>query len=146
MSNIMRPFSLVPVFGDLEREFSRLLNPDFESSVAEISDWQPKVDVIEENKQFVIKVDVPGVDPKNVEVNFDRNALTIKGEKDVESEEKKGNFIRYERSKGSFYRRIVLPDVIDESGIVAKGKNGVLIVTVPKSDTKVSKRIEVQDG
>lgn len=145
MSNIIRPFSLIPVFGNLEKEFSRLLNPGFETSMVEASDWQPEVDIIEEDKQLVVKVDVPGVAPKDVDVSFDRNTLVIKGEKETEHEEKKDNFIRYERSKGSFYRRIMLPDVIDESKITAKGKEGVLTVIIPKSDKGITKRIEVRD-
>jgi len=122
MSNIIRPFSFVPVFGDLEKEFSRLINPNFESSTVETSDWQPKVDVVEESKQFVVKVDIPGVDPKDINVSLDRNNLTIKGEKETEHKEKKDNYVRYERSKGSFYRRIMLPDVVDGDKITAKGK------------------------
>ena len=122
MSNIIRPFSFVPVFGDLEKEFSRLINPNFESSTVETSDWQPKVDVVEESKQFVVKVDIPGVDPKDISVSLDRNNLTIKGEKETEHKEKKDNYVRYERSKGSFYRRIMLPDVVDGDKITAKGK------------------------
>jgi HSP20 family protein len=145
MSNIMRPFSLVPVFGDLEKEFGRLLGSSFDSSIVETSDWQPKVDIVEEAKQFVVKVDIPGVDPKNININLDHNTLTIKGEKETEHKEKKDNFIRYERSKGSFYRRIMLPDVVDGDKITAKGKNGVLIVAIPKSDKGVTRKIEVQD-
>lgn len=145
MSNIMRPFSLVPIFGDLEKEFNRMLSPGFESSVIETSDWQPKVDVVEEAKQFVVKVDIPGVDPKNIDINFDHNTLTIKGEKESEHKESKDNFIRYERSKGSFYRRIMLPDVADGDKITAKAKNGVLFIAIPKSDKGVTRKIEVQD-
>ena len=144
MSNIIRPFSFVPVFGDLEKEFSRLINPNFESSTVETSDWQPKVDVVEESKQFVVKVDIPGVDPKDINVSLDRNNLTIKGEKETEHKEKKDNYVRYERSKGSFYRRIMLPDVVDGDKITAKGKDGVLVITIPKSDKGVTRKIEVQ--
>lgn len=145
MSNIMRPFSLIPVFGDLEKEFNRLLSPGFDSSIIEASDWQPKVDIIEEDRQFVVKVDIPGVDPKNIDVHLDHNTLTIKGEKESEHKEKKDNFIRYERSKGSFYRRVLLPDVAESNKITAKSKNGVLFVTIPKSDKGVTRKIEVQD-
>ena len=144
MSNIMRPFSFVPVFGDLEKEFSRLINPNFESSTVETSDWQPKVDVVEESKQFVVKVDIPGVDPKDINVSLDHNNLTIKGEKETEHKEKKDNYVRYERSKGSFYRRIMLPDVVDGDKITAKGKDGVLVITIPKSDKGTTRKIEVQ--
>ena len=132
------------IFGDLDKEFERLLKSGFEQSVVETSDWQPTVDVVEEDKQYVVKVDIPGVDPKDIDINFDKNFLTIKGEKEAEHKEKKENFVRYERSKGSFYRRILLPDVVDGDKIAAKSKNGVLVVTVPKSDKGTTKKIKVE--
>lgn len=143
MSNRIRPFSLVPVFSDLDKEFSGLFGPSFESAI-ETSDWQPTVDIVEEDKQFVVKVDIPGVDPKDIEIHLDNNTLTIKGEKENEHKEKKDNFVRYERSKGSFYRRIMLPDMVDGEKINAKSKNGVLIVTIPKSEKGVSRKIKVE--
>lgn len=145
MKNIMRPYSFVPVFGDLEKELSRVFNADFEMSSAETCDWQPKVDVIEEAGQFIAKIDIPGVDPKNISINFDNNALTIKGEKETEHKEKKNDFIRYERSKGSFYRRIMLPDMVDVDKISAKNKNGVLMITIPKSEKRTTRKIEIQN-
>ena len=145
MSNLIRPFSLIPVFGDLEKEFSRLLGNSFEHSATESGDWQPKVDIVEEDKQFLVKVDIPGVDPKDISVHLDNNILTIKGEKESEHKEKKDNFIRYERSKGSFYRRIMLPEMVDGDKITAKGKNGVLTINIPKSEKGVAKKIEVQN-
>ena len=145
MPNITRPFSLVPVFGDLEKELTRAFNTTgFEMPNIETSDWQPKVDIIEESDQFVAKIDIPGVDPKDINVSFDNNMLTIKGEKETEHKEKKDNFVRYERSKGSFYRRIMLPDMVDADKISAKNKNGVLVVTIPKSEKKITRKIEIQ--
>jgi HSP20 family protein len=145
MSNIMRPYSLVPVFGDLEKELTRVFNAGFEMPNIETSDWQPKVDVIEEAGQFIAKIDTPGVDPKDININFDNNALTIKGEKETEHKEKKDNFIRCERSKGSFYRRIMLPDMVNADKISAKNKDGVLIITIPKSEQRTSRKIEIQN-
>ena len=68
MSNIMRPFSFIPVFDDLDKEFNRLRQSGFDRSIIETSDWQPTVDVVEEDKQFVVKVDIPGVEPKDIDV------------------------------------------------------------------------------
>jgi HSP20 family protein len=144
MSNIMRPYSLVPVFGDLEKELSRVFNTRLEMPNVETSDWQPNVDIIEEDNQFVAKVDIPGIDTKDINISFDNNTLTIKGEKETEHKEKKDNFIRYERSKGSFYRRIMLPDMVDADKIYAKNKNGVLVITIPKSEKRTTRKIEVE--
>lgn len=145
MPNIMRPFSLVPVFGDLEKEFSGVFSPDFESSIIEASDWQPRVDVMEEAKQFIVKIDVPGVDSNDIDISLDHNILTIKGEKEVAHKENRDNFIRYERSKGSFYRRIMLPDAVDSDQIIAKNRNGVLVVTIPKVNKGNSRKIKIQN-
>lgn len=144
MANIMRPYSFVPVFGDLEKEFHKMLNTDFDMPTVEASDWQPRVDVVEEADKFVAKVDVPGVEPKDIDISFDNNALTIKGEKENEHKEKKDSFVRYERSKGTFYRRIMLPDIVDADKISAKNKHGVLIITIPKSEKRSSRKIEVK--
>ena len=144
MSKLMRPFSLIPVFGDWDKEFS-WLNKGFEMPAIQDSNWQPKADIIEEAGQFLVKVDIPGVDPKDINIDFDNNALTIKGEKEAEHQEKKNNFIRYERSKGSFYRRIALPDNIDAEKISAKNKNGVLCITIPKAVNKATRKIQIQD-
>jgi HSP20 family protein len=109
------------------------------------SDWQPKADIVEEEGQFLVKIDIPGVDPKDISVDFDNNALTIKGEKESEHKEKKNNCISYERSKGSFYRRIVLPNTVDADKISAKNKNGVLCITIPKIVNKTTRKIQIQE-
>jgi len=145
MSNLMRPFSLIPVFGDLEKDLSCMFNKGFEMPAIEGSDWQPKADIIEEEGQFLVKIDIPGVDPKDISIDFDNNALTIKGEKESEHKEQKNNFIRYERSKGSFYRRIMLPSTVDAEKISAKNKNGVLFITIPKAINRTTRKIQVQE-
>ena len=144
MANVMRPYSFVPVFGDLEKEFHKMLNPGFEMATVEASDWQPRVDVVEEADKFVAKVDIPGVEPKDIDISFANNVLTIRGDKENEHKEKKENFVRYERSKGSFYRRIMLPDIVNADKISAKNKNGVLIITIPKSEKRSARKIEVK--
>jgi HSP20 family protein len=141
----MRPFSLIPVFGDLEKDLSQMFNKGFEMPTGEGSDWQPKADIIEEEGQFLVKIDIPGVDPKDISVDIDNNTLTIKGEKETEHKEQKNNFIRYERSKGSFYRRIMLPDMVDADKIAAKNKNGVLYITIPKAQNRTTRKIQVQE-
>lgn len=145
MSNLMRPFSLIPVFGDLEKDLSCMFNKGFEMPTIEGSDWQPKADIIEEEGQFLVKIDIPGVDPKDISIDFDNNALTIKGEKESEHKEQKNNCIRYERSKGSFYRRIMLPDTVDADKISAKNKNGVLCITIPKTTNRTTRKIQIQE-
>jgi len=144
MSN-MRPFSLVPVFGDLERELNKLFHSSFDFSNNENNGWNPRIDILEEDKQFIVHVDVPGVDPKDISIHLDHNNLVIKGEKEIENHERKDKdkYIRNERLKGIFYRSISLPEVVDGDKITAKSKNGVITINIPKSEKNVSRKIQV---
>ena len=101
------------------------------------------MDIKEEEQQFVIHVDVPGIDPKAVEVFMENGVLTIKGERQSESQQN-GNYKRVERVYGSFYRRFSLPDTADAEGISATGKNGVLEITIPKKAAAQPRRIEIK--
>lgn len=145
MANIMRPFSLVPVdFHDMEKELERTFR-GFDIPDVRVGDWRPSVDIVEEDKQYLVKVDIPGVDPKDIEIGVDGNILTIRGEKESEHKENKGNFVRYERSKGSFYRSITLPSLINTDKISAKSKNGVLVLTVPKTEKGTGRKIKIEE-
>lgn len=108
------------------------------------SDWTPAVDVKEEDKRFLITADVPGVDPKDVEVTMHNGMLTIKGERNEEKKEERDGFRRVERSSGSFYRRFMLPDSADAEKIEAHAKNGVLEVSIGKTEKKQTKKIKVE--
>ena len=116
---------------------------DEESSIV-TSHWIPAVDVKEEDNQFVIIADIPGVDPKDIEVTAENNMLTIKGERKTESEEEKEGYKRIERSQGTFYRRFSLPDTADVDKIRADSKNGVLQLTIPKRESVKGRKIEVK--
>ncbi len=108
------------------------------------STWAPAVDIKEEEKQFVIHADIPGVDPKNIEVTMDNGVLTIRGERKEEHKEEGKTFHRVERVYGTFYRRFSLPDTANAEGISAKGDNGVLEIVIPKQEKAQPKRIEVK--
>jgi HSP20 family protein len=74
------------------------------------SQWAPRVDIKEENDRFLIQADIPGVDPKDIEVSMDKGILSIKGERNTEAREESERFTRVERARGVFYRRFALPD------------------------------------
>jgi HSP20 family protein len=118
-------------------------NPENAEGGMAADHWTPRVDIHEEEKRFVILADVPGVDPKDIEVNMDGGTLTIKGERKAEAKEGKGAASRIERFRGIFQRQFVLPDSADAEGITASGKHGVLEVSIPKKAVSVSRRIEV---
>jgi HSP20 family protein len=93
----------------------------------------PSMDEREDDKGYHVKVDLPGMDQKDVEVTLADGMLTIKGEKKMEEEEKGKEFYRKERAFGSFRRTLALPVEVDEAKVYASFKNGVLTIDLPKS-------------
>ena len=106
----------------------------------------PAVDVTETDKAYEIAAELPGMSDKNVEVKLADGVLTIKGEKQEEKEEKKKDYYLNERNFGSFQRAFQVPDGVDVDNIEASFKNGVLMVTLPKSaqTQKTAKKIDVK--
>ena len=117
---------------------------DADNSNIATSHWRPAVDISEEDDRFVIHADLPGVDPKEIEITMENGVLTLKGERKVENKEESKGYTRIERAHGTFYRRFSLPDTADADRIEAKGKNGVLEITLPKHEKKQPKRISVK--
>lgn len=109
------------------------------------SNWTPTIDIKDEANQYVIRADVPGVDSKNIEVSIDKGMLTIKGHRETETKEERENYVHIERSQGSFYRTINLPNATDSSKISAKSKNGVLEITVPKAKESLAQKIQIKE-
>jgi HSP20 family protein len=104
----------------------------------------PAVDIKEEAQQFVIEADIPGVDPKDIEIFMENGVLTLKGERQSVNEEEAKNYKRVERTHGTFYRRFSLPDTADAEKVTASGQNGVLQITIPKRELALSRKITVQ--
>ncbi len=104
----------------------------------------PAVNISENDKEIKVKAEIPGIDPKDVELTIQNNTLVLKGEKKFEEEEKKDNFHRVECRYGSFYRTIPLPAEIDESKVSAKFKNGVLEIKLPKKEESKGKKIPIE--
>jgi HSP20 family protein len=95
--------------------------------------WSPAVDIYEDDKEIVIKADLPEVDEKDIDLRVDDGQMTIKAERKFEHEEKKENYHRVERRYGSFMRSFALPETVDPEKIAAKYDKGVLKVTLPKT-------------
>jgi HSP20 family protein len=129
---------------DLERVFGTGREVANGDSTIATSAWVPAVDIKEESNQFVIEADIPGVDPKEVDVFMENGVLTIKGERKVEKQAEKNGFKRVERLHGNFYRRFSLPETADPEKISATGKNGVLQITIPKREVAQPRRIQIQ--
>lgn len=105
--------------------------------------WVPAVDIKEEKDKFLLKADLPGVDPKDIEVTMTNGVLTIRGERHSETKEESDNYFRVERVDGTFYRRFNLPDVADPDSVRASCKNGVLTVSIMKKEKAKPKKIDV---
>jgi len=129
---------------EIKQVFDRFLGEDdADQSNIVTSQWTPRVDVKEEDKRFVILADIPGVDPKDIDVSMDKGILTIRGERKSESKEQNGKLTRVERSYGAFYRRFALPDSAEAEGISANGRHGVLEISIPKKPETTPRRISV---
>jgi len=107
-------------------------------------DWAPRVDIVEADKEFIIKAEIPEVKKEDVKVTVDSRVLTIRGERRREKEEKDKKFHKIERYYGSFTRSFTLPDDVDETKIEAIFKDGMLNLHLPKASGEKSKKIEVK--
>jgi HSP20 family protein len=127
------------------REMDDLMSRFFgeEGNGEALTTWAPRVDVEETEKEILVKADLPGVDPKNVEIAIENGVLTIRGERKEEREEKKKNYHRVERFMGTFYRAIPLPPGVDADKVTATSSQGVVTITVPKKPEAQPKKIVV---
>lgn len=105
--------------------------------------WAPAVDIYEHDGSLVLKAELPGIEPKDVDVHVENNVLTLRGERTLESEVKREQYQRMERSYGTFSRSFTLPNVVDNEKIKAEFKDGVLRVTLPQREEAKPKQISI---
>ncbi len=133
--------------GQLQNEINRIFSNwgDPESSAA-TAGWVPNVDIHEFGDHFHLYVDLPGVDPAQVEITLDNGVLTITGERNpptATSDGEKMTRHRAERGHGQFHRRFILPDTVDADKVKAEDRFGVLEITIPKQAKAQPRRIQV---
>lgn len=109
-----------------------------------VSAWTPAVDIIEGNGHFLLRADVPGVAPGDIELSMDAGILTVSGVREADKQEENTEVKRAERSSGRFQRRFTLPESVDAEGITAKTSNGILEVSIPKLPEVQARRITVE--
>lgn len=126
---------------EMNRAFGRMQEDDASSGAT--ADWVPPVDIAENQEQFTIYADVPGIDPKSIEVTLENGILTLSGTREAGVEERQSERRRVERAHGRFYRRFTLPDTADADNVTARGNNGVLEVVIPKRASSQPRRISV---
>ena len=117
---------------EMDRLFDRFWEGDF-PQLPSMGDWTPALDVSETKDAVMVKAEVPGMDPKEIQLSLQDQLLTLKGEKKQEKEEKDEHCYRVERSYGAFVRAVRLPATVDGSKVTAGFKNGLLTVTLPKA-------------
>jgi len=142
MNQVMKwnPFAQ---FENMHRELATLMDgrADTRNAVAE---WAPVVDIIEDEKAYVIKAELPDMKKEDVHVQLEGGLLSITGERRVEKEEKTRKYHRIERAYGTFARSFELPENIDADKVSASYKDGVLTVAVAKAEHALPKQIEVK--
>ncbi|MEO0184923.1 MAG: Hsp20/alpha crystallin family protein [candidate division WOR-3 bacterium] len=130
----------------LREDMDRLVNTFFGKHMAEEPEgiWLPVIDIEEDNENFIVKAELPGLKKEDVKIAVRGNLLTISGERKQEEETKNKTYHRIERSYGKFSRTISLPSEVDVNKIKAVYKDGVLHITLPKPETLKPKEIEVE--
>lgn len=111
-----------------------------------VAEWAPLVDISEDDKEYLIKAEIPEMKKEDIKLNVHDDVLTITGERKYEKEEKNKKYHRVERSYGSFVRSFSLPEDADGTKVAAEYKDGVLKVHLPKSEKSKPKAIEVKVG
>lgn len=114
------------------------------TTAADSGAWLPPVDILEDTNQFVLHVDLPGVDPKAVEITSEQGVLTIRGQREDSRKQPREGFRRIERISGEFQRRFSLPETADTQNIKAKVANGVLEVSIPRLAQLQPLKIQVE--
>ena len=109
-----------------------------------VAEWSPRVDITEDDKEYVIKADLPEVKKEDVKLTVEDGVMCISGERHYEKEEKGKKYHRVERAYGSFMRSFAVPENVDGTKVSAEYKNGVLNVHLPKSEKTKSKSLEVK--
>ena len=123
-----------------------LLNRDLGRAAAEDSarSWSPAVDILEEKDSFLLRADLPGVNPTDIDISMDGGVLTVSGVRLAEERGEDTAVQRVERSTGKFSRRFTLPETVDADGITAKHSNGILEVIIPKQPEMKARKVTVE--
>ncbi len=139
-----RPFGLMRGRRTMDSFFDNFMTDFFEKGVERCTDskW-PKVDIEETENVFLLSGELPGIDRENIKIELENNVLSISGTRNEEKEEEERNFHLRETFRGSFSRSFTLPDSVDGENITAEFKNGLLLLNIPKSVEKKSRKIEI---
>jgi HSP20 family protein len=137
----------------LQGEMNRLFSTFFDTPTSRggngngvVRRWIPAMDLVETGEHFVLKADLPGMTESDVNIEIEKNVLTVSGERRTEHEEKHEGYYRLERSTGAFSRSLTLPEGIDAGAVTASFANGVLEVRIPKPEQPQPQRVQIAVG
>ena len=144
MSSITR-FNTFHGLSGLQEQVNRLFDTSFprRGDNSALTTWAPAVDIYETENELVVKSDLPDVDENDLDVRIENNTLTIRGERKFEKKVAEENYLRVERTYGSFSRSFSLPSTVNSEATKAEYKNGVLTVELPKRAESKPKQIKV---
>ncbi len=125
-------------------EAMRPLTPRGEGEELERGAWAPAVDIYETDNEYVVYADLPGVKKEEISIELKDNTLTLRGEKKFEEKVERDNYLRVERSYGTFVRSFTVPHGVEADKIKARFKDGVLELTIPKREEAKPKQIKVE--
>lgn len=133
----------------LQGEMNRLFNTFFDVPPGDggaLRRWIPAMDLVETDDAYVLRADLPGLDEKDVSIEFEDNVLNISGERKAEHEEKREGYYRVERASGSFSRALTLPEGVNVDTVKATFDKGVLEVRIPKPEQRKPRRVQISVG
>ena len=130
----------------MNRLFRESYSPEGPEEALTTTSFAPPVDIYEDEHNITLKIEVPGIDEKDIDVRIDNNPLTVHGERKIEKEEKEENFRRVERQYGSFTRSFTLPSSVDSGQVSANYDKGVLEIRLAKKAEAKPKHIKVKVG
>ena len=134
-----------PFRGTLQEQFNRLFNEAWERDPqdANLTTWAPAVDIYETEHELVVKADLPEIKTEELDIRVENNILTIRGERKFEKKVNEDNYLRVERTYGSFARSFSLANTVNTEAIKAEYNNGVLTLSIPKREEAKPKQIKV---
>jgi HSP20 family protein len=133
---------------NLQREvdsiFDRFFNRTDSGDGSTSAVWSPSTDLVETDEDFRLRLDVPGMTKDDITINLQNRTLTVSGERTSERTDEGEEYVRVERAFGTFHRSFTLPDAVDADAIEATYDNGVLTISVPKTEESTRRQIEIQ--
>lgn len=137
-------------FVSLQDRMNRLFDESYRGAARGADDdwalggsWAPAVDIYEQNGNIELKAELPGIDPKDVDIRVENNVLTLRGQRSLDNDVKRESYHRVERAYGAFSRSFTLPTVVDTEKILAEYKDGVLRLVLPKKEEAKPRQIQI---